>query len=136
MFEEIKNIKTSNKDIRSFGITIGIILFIISAILFYYYKSSYQIIAYLGGGLIVLGIIIPILLKPIYILWMTFAIMLGWVMTRVILSIVFYIIITPIGLITRLLGEDFLNLKNINADSYWNYRDSSEELNQNYEKQF
>jgi len=136
MFEEIKNIKTSNKDIRSFGITIGIILFIISAVLFYYDKSSYQIIAYIGGGFISLGLIIPILLKPIYILWMTFAVILGWVMTRVILSLVFYIIITPIGIITRLLGEDFLDLKKIKADSYWNNRDSSEELNQNYEKQF
>ena len=105
MFEEIKNIKTSNKDIRSFGITIGIILFIISATLLYYDKSSYQIIAYMGGGFIALGIIIPILLKPIYILWMTFAVMLGWVMTRVILSLVFYLIMTPIGLITKLLGE-------------------------------
>tara|TARA_Y100000590_G_scaffold465270_1_gene637088 strand:+ start:1177 stop:1587 length:411 start_codon:yes stop_codon:yes gene_type:complete len=136
MFEEIKNIKTSNKDIRSFGITIGIILFIISAILFYYDKSSYQIIAYIGGGFIALGTIIPILLKPIYILWMTFAVILGWVMTRVILSIVFYFIMTPIGLLTRLLGEDFLALKKSNSGSYWNKRDQSVELNQDYEKQF
>ena len=136
MFEEIKNIKTSNKDIRSFGITIGIILFIISAVLFYYDKSSYQIIAYIGGGFISLGLIIPILLKPIYILWMTFAVILGWVMTRVILSMVFYFIMTPIGLITRLVGEDFLDLKKLNSNSYWNKRDSSKELSQDYEKQF
>ena len=136
MLEEIKNIKTGKKELRSFGYTIGIILFIISSVLFYYDKSSYHIIAYVGGGFIVLGIIIPILLKPIYIVWMTFAVMLGWVMTRVILSIVFYLIITPIGLITKLLGEDFLALKKVESDSYWNYRDSSEELNHNYEKQF
>ena len=136
MFEELKNIKTSNKDIRSFGITIGIILVIISTTLFYYDKSSYQIIAYIGGGFIALGAIIPILLKPIYILWMTFAIMLGWIMTRVILSIVFYFIMTPIGLLTRLLGEDFLALKKSNSGSYWNNRDQSVELNQDYEKQF
>jgi hypothetical protein len=136
MFEEIKNIKTSNKDIRSFGITIGIILFIISVTLFYYDKSSYQIIAYIGGGFIALGTIIPILLKPVYILWMTFAILLGWVMTRVILIIIFYFIMTPIGLLTRLLGEDFLALKKSNSGSYWNNRDQSVELNQDYEKQF
>ena len=136
MFEEIKNIKTSKKDIRSFGITIGIILFIISTTLFYYDKSSYHIIAYIGGGFIALGIIIPILLKPIYILWMTFAVMLGWVMTRVILSIVFYFIMTPIGLLTRLLGEDFLALKKLNSESYWNNRDHNYEISQDYEKQF
>ena len=136
MFEEIKNIKTSNKDIRSFGITIGIILFIISAILFYYDKSSYEVIAYIGGGFIGLGIIIPTLLKPIYILWMTFAVILGWVMTRVILSLVFYFIITPISFVTRLFGEDFLSLKRTDSNSYWNKRDSEIEINQNYEKQF
>jgi hypothetical protein len=136
MFEEIKNIKTSNKDIRSFGITMGIILFIISATLFYYDKSSYQIISYIGGGFIALGVIIPILLKPIYILWMTFAVILGWVMTRVVLSLVFYLIITPIALITRLIGKDFLTLKSKKLKSYWNNRDSSIELNQDYSKQF
>jgi len=136
MIEEIKNIKKDKKELRSFGITIGIILLIISAILFYYDKSSHQIIAYIGGGFIGLGIIIPILLKPIYILWMTFAIVLGWVMTRVILSLVFYLIMTPIGLLTRLLGEDFLALKKSNSESYWNNRNRNYETSQDYEKQF
>ena len=136
MFEEIKNIKTSRKDLRSFGYTMGIILFIISAGLFYYSNYLYQNLAIIGAIFIGLGAVIPIILKPAYLLWMIFAVILGWVMTRVILSIIFYIIITPIGLITRFLGEDFLNIKKIKNDSYWNNRDSSEELNQNYEKQF
>ena len=63
MFEEIKNINTSKKDIRSFGITMGIILFIISFILFYYGKSSYQITIYAGIGFIGLGVIIPFCIK-------------------------------------------------------------------------
>ena len=136
MFEEIKNIKSSNKDIRNFGITIGIILLVISFILFYNDKSSYQSVAYISGAFISIGIIIPILLKPIYVLWMIFAVILGWVMTRVILSIIFFLIITPIGFLTKLLGEDFLALKKIKSDSFWNYRDNSEEIKQNYEKQF
>ena len=136
MIEEIKNIPNSNKDIRSFGITIGIILFIISGLLMYSNKESYQIIAIIASTFIGLGFIIPTILKPIYFVWMIFAAILGWVMTRVILSVVFYLIMTPIGLITKLLGEDFLALKKIESDSYWNYRDSSEELNQDYEKQF
>ena len=45
MIEEIKNIPNSNRDIRSFGITMGIILFIISGLLMYYDKESYQLIA-------------------------------------------------------------------------------------------
>ena len=136
MVEEIKNIPNSNRDIRSFGITMGIILFIISGLLIYYNKEIYQIIGIIALTFVGLGLIIPVVLKPLYFVWMTFATILGWVMTRVILSLVFYLIITPIGLLTKLLGEDFLALKRVESDSYWNYRDSAEELNQDYEKQF
>ena len=136
MIEEIKNIPNSNRHIRSFGITMGIILFIMSGLLMYYNKEYYQIIGIIGSMFIGLGLIIPVMLKPIYFVWMIFAAVLGWVMTRVILSIVFFFIITPISFLTKLLGEDFLALKKSNSESYWNYRDSSEELNQNYEKQF
>tara|TARA_Y100001958_G_scaffold111205_1_gene78587 strand:- start:5365 stop:5775 length:411 start_codon:yes stop_codon:yes gene_type:complete len=136
MIEIIKNIPNSNKDIRSFGITMGVILFIISGLLMYYDKDSYQLFVIIASTFIGLGFILPILLKPIYFLWMIFAAILGWVMTRVILSLVFYLVITPIGLITRILGEDFLALKKSQSDSYWNHRDSSIELSQDYEKQF
>lgn len=136
MIEEIKNIPNSNRDIRSFGITMGIILFIISGLLMYYNKEIYQIIGIIALTFVGLGLIIPVVLKPLYFVWMTFAAILGWVMTRVILCLVFYLIITPIGLLTKLLGEDFLALKRAESDSYWNYRDSTEELNQDYEKQF
>ena len=136
MLEEIKNIPYSKRDIRSFGITMGIILFIISGLLMYYNKEIYQIIGIIALTFVGLGLIIPVVLKPLYFVWMTFAAILGWVMTRVILSLVFYLIITPIGLLTRLIGEDFLALRKTDSDSYWNYRDSVEELNQDYEKQF
>ena len=136
MLEEIKNIPYSKRDIRSFGITMGIILFIISGLLMYYNKEIYQITGIIALTFVGLGLIIPVVLKPLYFVWMTFAAILGWVMTRVILSLVFYLIITPIGLLTKLLGEDFLYLKKKESNSYWNYRDSSKELNQDYEKQF
>ena len=136
MLEEIKNIPYSKRDIKSFGITMGIILFIISGLLMYYNKEIYQITGIIALTFVGLGLVIPVVLKPLYFVWMTFAAILGWVMTRIILSVVFYLIITPIGLITKLLGEDFLALKRGDSDSYWNYRDSAEELNQDYEKQF
>ena len=95
----------------SFGITIGIILFIISVLLMYYNKEIYQVIGIIALMFIGLGLTIPVVLKPFYFVWMTFAAILGYIMTRVILGLVFYLIITPIGLITRIIGEDFLALK-------------------------
>ena len=137
MFEEIKNIKTGKKDIRSFGITFGIIFLIIAGFLYYQEKDSFQLFIYLAGSFSGLGIILPIILKPFYMVWMIFAVILGWFMTKVILSLLFYLIITPIGLFLRIIGKDLLNLKEKKQQkSYWNMRNSKEEQNQNYEKQF
>tara|TARA_B100000519_G_C14255660_1_gene444875 strand:+ start:2383 stop:2556 length:174 start_codon:yes stop_codon:yes gene_type:complete len=57
-------------------------------------------------------------------------------MKRVILIMVYYFIITPLGVIIRLLGKDFLELKRSKIDSYWNIRERKIELNKEYEKQF
>ncbi len=136
MLEEIKNIKSEKSDLRKFGITIGVILLIIAGFLFWKEKESFQILLTFGVTLCILGIAIPFILKPIYWVWMIFATILGWIMTRVILSLLFYMILTPIGLISRLFGKQFLELKWNKTDStYWNYR--SKRLNrESYEKQF
>ena len=137
MLEEIKNIKTGKKDLRSFGITFGIIFLIIAGFLYYQEKDSFQLFIYIAGSFISLGFLIPIILKPIYLVWMIFAVILGWFMTRVIISLLYYIIITPIGLFLRIIGKDLLDLKEQkNKKSYWNIRNSEDEQNQNYEKQF
>ena len=137
MFEEIKNIKTGKKDLRSFGITFGIIFLIIAGFLYYQEKDSFQLFIYLAGSFSCLGIIFPIVLKPVYMIWMIFAVILGWFMTRVILSLLFYLIITPIGLVLRLRGKDLLDLKEQkNQKSYWNMRNPDKEQNQDYEKKF
>ena len=137
MFDEIRHIKTDKKDLRSFGVMIGIIFLLIAGFLFYKEKESFQIFLYVAGAFIGFGLIIPIILKPIYIVWMTFAVVLGWFMTRFILSLLFYVIITPIGVVLRIFGKDFLEIKKQSVQgSYWNQRDSNLEKNQNYEKQF
>ncbi len=136
MIEEIKKILANKKELKSFGIIIGIILLGIGVLLFINEKEFYKIFIFIGIAFIGFGIIVPIVLKPFYFIWMVFSVILGWVMTRVILSLIFYFIITPIGLVSRIVSKDFLGLKIKNQDSYWNHRDRDIELNQNYEKQF
>ena len=135
MLEEIKNIKTSNKEVKNFGFTIGIILFLLSGLLMYYEKDWYQLTAIIAASFIVIGLTMPILLKPIYLFWMTFAIILGWFMTRIILSILFYFIISPIGFFRRIIILNPFTSK-IDNDTYWNYRISKNEQNQDYQKQY
>ena len=137
MIEELKNIKSEKSDLRKFGITVGVILLIIAGFLFWKEKESFQIILAIGIILFALGITIPALLKPVYLVWMIFATILGWLMTRVILSLLFYVIVTPIGLISRLFRKQFLELKwDRSKDTYWNYRATKQLKEKNYEKQF
>ena len=74
-------------------------------------NSVYTILYPVAGAILLAGLIIPVLLKPIQKVWMTLAILMGWLMTRVILTVTFYVIFTPIGLISRIFGKDFLNTK-------------------------
>ena len=136
MFKELNSIKSSRKDLKNFGVTIGFILLMIGAFLFVREKDSFIYFSSIGSILIILGGITPFILKPIYKIWMIFAVIIGWIMTRIILSVLFFSIITIIGLFTRLIGKDFLNLKSKSNESYWNIRSKERELNQDYEKQF
>ncbi len=137
MLEEIKNIKSEKSDLQKFGITIGVILLIIAGFLFWKEKESFQILLIIGVTFCILGIAIPFILKPIYWVWMIFATILGWIMTRVILSLLFYIIFTPIGLILRFFGKQFLELRwDKSKESYWNFRTNEHLKKENYEKQF
>ena len=137
MIEEIKKIKESKRDFRNFGLTMGIVLGVIGAVLFFKSSSLYPWFWVIGGLFIFLGLVFPFLLKPLYWPWMIFAVILGWFMTRLILAILFYLVITPIGLITRLLGKLSIetNWKQ-QADSYWSAMPSSGDTPADHEKQY
>ena len=137
MIEEIKNIKSEKSDLRKFGITVGVILL--------YYRRVFilerqRVVRYIHDHwhyFIYFGIAMPVILKPVYWVWMIFATILGWLMTRVILILLFYVILTPIGLIARLFGKQFLDLKwDKSKGSYWNYRTIKQTRSRNYEEQF
>ncbi len=137
IFEEIKQIKESPEDLRKFGLTVGIVLAIIAGVMYWNEKSSYLYFSIAASLLIISGIIFPKLLKPINKAWMALAVVLGWFMTRVILSILFYITITPISLLAKLFGKKFLNLKiDKSAFTYWEKRQQKNFDPLDYEKQF
>jgi hypothetical protein len=89
MLEEIKNINGSKKDLRNFGLLIGLILVLLGGVLFWKEKASYFYFLVIGFILVGTGIFVPNVNKPIYQVWMTFANMIGWIMTRVVLAILY-----------------------------------------------
>ena len=137
LLDDIKNIRSSRRDLRNFGLTVGIALVVLGVIFFFLEKQGYIVLLALGAAFVLVGLTIPIILKPLQKIWMTLAVIIGWFMTRVILSILFFVIITPIGLIARLFGKRFLELQTSDSqDSYWNYREEKEPERTDYERQF
>jgi len=135
--EEIKNIKSEKSDLRKFGISVGIVLGILGGLLWWRGKDYYVYFLIISATLITFGLVLPGILKPLQKAWMTLAVTLGWFMTRVILSILFYVVFTTIGLISRLSGRQFLDLKtDNNKTSYWIARKNKPFDKKDYEKQF
>lgn len=137
MFDEIKSIKSTKPELKKFGLTVGIALLVLGGVLFLLKKNYFHCFMGTGGILILLAFALPIVLLPLQKIWMAFSIVMGWVMTRVILTILYYLVITPISLVARLTGKQFLELKwDRSQATYWNYREQTEFNKQDLEKQF
>ncbi len=68
---------------------------------------------------LVLGLINSNILSPLNKLWFKFGIFLGKIISPLVMGIIFFLVVTPIGLIMRLIGKDVLNLKYKDYKSYW-----------------
>ena len=68
---------------------------------------------------LILGLLNSKLLTPLNKLWFKFGIILGKIISPLIMGIIFFLVVTPIGLIMRILGKDLLKLKYNNKNSYW-----------------
>ena len=135
--EEFKNINETKKDLRKLGITVGSVLAAIAVLLFYFEKPSAIYFAVIGGLLILFGTLFPQLLKPLNRIWMSLAIVLGYFMSRVILTILFYLVLTPIALLAKLVGKKFMILKyDKSAKTYWEKRSIIHKKQIDYERQF
>ena len=131
----IKKINSDKKQIRNFAIIFSLIFFAISGFLFWKQSNDYYIFVIIAIFFFLSALFAPKILKPIYILWMLFGEILGWFMTRVIVSFVFFFILFPIGFFARLFGRKFLIFKS-NNKTYWNFRSNQYKSNNDYEKQF
>jgi len=135
--EEFKNIKETKKDLRKFGLTVGGVLIIIAALLFNFGKPLAIYFTVIGVLLFVSGIIIPQILKPLNKIWMGLAIVLGFFMSRLILTLLFYIALTPVSLLAKMVGKKFIDLKyDKSAKTYWEKRTINQKKPIDYERQF
>ena len=126
IFQEIKEIPAGPRDLRRFSLTVGaafVVLWAVFAFVLPYLLGkggSLPILWQIGAVLAVVGGLAPPVVKPLFYAWMTMALALGFVMTRVLLTIFFFLVLTPVALVFRLIGRDALHRKlDRDAASYW-----------------
>lgn len=135
--EEFKHINTSDKAVKKTGVTVGIVLIAISFILWWLEKNSFIYFSAIGGIFIILSYIALPLLRPFHKLWIGLSLVLGFVMSHVILTLLFYFVVTPIGLLAKLVGKKFMPLGfDKNAKTYWEKREKISKEKIDYERQF
>ena len=135
--QQINDLKTDTPDLRKFGLLVGGVLCVFGLLLLLRQKTNYPYLFWPGAVLIAFGVLWPDALKYPYIAWMTMAFALGFVMSQVILTLFFFLLVTPISLFARLLGKDFLNRKrDLQATTYWVPREAKAKTPGSYEQQY
>ena len=95
------------KELRNFGLMVGGIFLVIGLWPMVWRGEGMRLWAIgLGGLLIPLGLLMPAVLVPVFKVWMKVGHVLGWINTRIILGVLFYGLITPMGVVMRLFGWD------------------------------
>ena len=104
---------------KSFGIVFSVVFFIIA--IFPILNNDNIRVWSLVISLIflVLGLINSKLLSPLNKIWFKFGLILSKVVSPVIMGIIFFLVVTPIGILMRILKKDLLNLKYNNKNTYW-----------------
>ena len=104
---------------RSFGIVFFIVFLLIALYPLTYNEEIRVWSVIISLIFLLLGLLNSKILTPLNKLWFKFGILLGKVVSPLIMGIIFFFVVTPIGLIMRLLGKDVLNLKYNKNKSYW-----------------
>lgn len=137
IIKDIKDIKSSPKELREFGVTIGAVLMLIAAFALWKGRPSGPYFAVLGIVFVGLGLATPRVLFALQKVWMALAVVIGFFMSRIILTALFFLVITPIGAIMRLLGRDLLDEKiDRSASTYWKRRSGAVKTIENYGNQY
>ncbi|RJO65079.1 MAG: hypothetical protein C4523_16860 [Myxococcales bacterium] len=130
-------IERTPKKLRHFAIGIIVIGGALAALMAW---RDHTIALYIFGLLAlwgVLGAAVPVAISPLFIALTYIGLALGWVNTRLILGLLYFLVFTPLGLLFRLIGKDPLNRRiEKNAGTYWQDVSGRPYDTKHFEKQF
>jgi len=138
IIEEIRRIKSGRKELRHFGMIMGSVLLGLGVVGFLRRGEVNTGLWVTGALFLLLGMAAPASLKWVQKAWMALGVVMGWFMTRLILLVLFFVILTPVALLARLSGRRFMDtgFDGGTLESFWIARAVEETATARFEKQF
>jgi hypothetical protein len=138
LLDDLRELKRGPRELRRFGLLVGAVFAALGSIWLMRGKPHFMYLLGPGAVLVLAGALAPRTLRGVYVVWMAFALALGFVVSHVLLTLFFFLVITPVGLVARLLGKDFLRLRiKRGAATYWlPSQRQTKRAASDYEKQF
>ena len=118
---------------RNFGLVFFFVFFIISIWPLFNNGQINIFLVFLSFIFLLLGLVNSKLLMPLNKLWFSFGLLLGRFISPIIMGVIFFGLVTPIGLLLRIFRKDILKLKFNNKNTYW---DKKNNLKNNFKNQF
>jgi Saxitoxin biosynthesis operon protein SxtJ len=122
---------------RKTALLVAAVLGLVAAWSFYRHHQMRAVV--LGGlcvALLLTGLLVPPLARLFHRAWMRLAFVLGYVNSRILLFLMFYGIVTPYGLLSKLFGRDVLDRRRRGRESYWIKRSRTRQTKEGFERQF
>ncbi|MFC2051736.1 hypothetical protein ACFLT4_03300 [Chloroflexota bacterium] len=134
----MKDKQVDRRQIRIFGIGLIVIVSIIASLQTYWGRTEVGIGLFAAAVLLLIVVIfVPTGLIPLYKLMLCISRAIGFVMTPVILGLVFYLVFTPVGVLLRLIRKDILDRRfEVSSDSYWKPKEPMSDDLDRYERQY
>jgi Saxitoxin biosynthesis operon protein SxtJ len=133
--DELERLKKNNSELRKFGFLVGAVFMLLGGAGYFKHWSAYVFLPaeVIGILLLLCGWLRPPALKRLYGIWMALAFALGWLISRLILIFLFYLILTPLGIVARFSGKKFIATEfRTHRESLWIPKDALKKIN--YEK--
>ena len=123
--------------LRKFGLTVGGAFLVFGAIRSYFHFGNVAVVLFgIGSLLSAFGLVLPAALAPVEKAWMALAQALAYINTRIILSVLFYLLFTPIGLIARRIKDPLNRKLHDGSTTYWIRRQPKPADPAIYQRQF
>ena len=122
---------------RKSALLVAAVLFAIAA--WNLYRGRAAVVAVFGSSaalLVVAGLFVPAAARGFHHAWMRFAAVLGHVNSRILLTLMYYLVMTPYGLVSRLVGRDPLRRRGKGGESHWVERKHTRQGREQFERLF